>query len=72
MHRCLLAGDLNDTPDSRVLQEFGKEWARANADALPTIPVMEPQHQIDYVLIRPVDRWQCSNCCGGPREAKRQ
>lgn len=54
----LLAGDLNDIPDSRTLREFGKQWIRANADVLPTIPVEQPKHQIDYVLFRPAERWR--------------
>lgn len=54
----LLAGDLNDVPDSRTLQELGKQWTRANAEVLPTIPVEQPKQQIDYVLYRPTDRWR--------------
>lgn len=53
----LLAGDLNDLPDSAVLREFGREWVRANEEILPTIPVSEPARQIDYILYRPAEAW---------------
>lgn len=53
----LLAGDLNDTAESRVLAEFEKQWTRTNPKPLPTIPVEEPTRQIDFVLYRPADRW---------------
>ncbi|MEZ6059370.1 MAG: endonuclease/exonuclease/phosphatase family protein [Planctomycetaceae bacterium] len=38
----LLAGDLNDTPDSEILRTFGQQWASVNQQPLPTIPVGEP------------------------------
>ena len=54
----LLAGDLNDVPGSRTLVEFGKHWSRANKVISPTTPVDEPTRQIDYILLRPADRWR--------------
>jgi endonuclease/exonuclease/phosphatase family metal-dependent hydrolase len=54
----LLAGDLNDIPDSAVLNRFGQQWGRANANVLPTIPVANPRRQIDYILLRPSARWR--------------
>lgn len=55
----ILAGDLNATPDSRVLKLFTAEWTRAaDTKVLPTIPVGEPKRQIDYILFRPSDRWK--------------
>jgi endonuclease/exonuclease/phosphatase family metal-dependent hydrolase len=54
----LLAGDLNDVPESPVLVEFYKQWKRANDALLPTIPVENPRRQIDYVLVRPESRWK--------------
>jgi endonuclease/exonuclease/phosphatase family metal-dependent hydrolase len=55
----VLAGDLNATPDSRVLQAFAEHWQVAGAGKeLPTYPVEKPQRQIDYILYRPADRWQ--------------
>jgi endonuclease/exonuclease/phosphatase family metal-dependent hydrolase len=53
----LLAGDLNDVSGSSALVEFGKSWARSNAQPLPTIPVNKPTRQIDFVLSRPTGRW---------------
>jgi endonuclease/exonuclease/phosphatase family metal-dependent hydrolase len=54
----VLAGDLNATPESAVMTEFGKSWQRSNAEILPTIPVDEPRRQIDYVMLRPASRWK--------------
>jgi endonuclease/exonuclease/phosphatase family metal-dependent hydrolase len=54
----LLIGDLNATPDSAVMAEFHKTWKRANDEILPTIPVARPARQIDYVLLRPAERWR--------------
>jgi endonuclease/exonuclease/phosphatase family metal-dependent hydrolase len=54
----LLAGDLNDIPTSRTLAILGTAWTQANADDLPTIPTERPIRQIDYVLVRPGDRWR--------------
>ena len=52
----LLAGDLNAVPDSRVLNEFNREWQRGHK-SLPTVPVQNPARQIDYILFRPAARW---------------
>jgi endonuclease/exonuclease/phosphatase family metal-dependent hydrolase len=54
----LLAGDLNDLPESAVLNRFGQQWSRANVNVLPTIPVENPRRQIDYILLRPSARWR--------------
>jgi endonuclease/exonuclease/phosphatase family metal-dependent hydrolase len=54
----ILAGDLNDTPDSRTLSRLGKSWQRANRKVMPTVPVTQPKRQIDYILFRPVNRWK--------------
>jgi endonuclease/exonuclease/phosphatase family metal-dependent hydrolase len=54
----VLAGDLNDVPDSRTLGEFGTVWTQANENALPTIPVDRPTKQIDFILFRPAERWK--------------
>lgn len=53
----LLAGDINDVPDSTTLDELGKQWTRANEKLAPTIPVKRPTRQIDDVLSRPSRRW---------------
>ncbi|MBC8326256.1 MAG: endonuclease/exonuclease/phosphatase family protein [Verrucomicrobia subdivision 3 bacterium] len=53
----IFAGDLNDDPESRALQEIGRVWARTNARMMPTIPVGKPARQIDYIFVRPKARW---------------
>lgn len=53
----LLAGDLNDTPDSQTLQQLATQWTRANAQPAPTVPVAKPTKQIDFILFRPQHRW---------------
>jgi endonuclease/exonuclease/phosphatase family metal-dependent hydrolase len=54
----ILAGDLNDMPDSKTLAEFEKSWKRTNEGTLATFPVDKPTRQIDHILVRPADRWQ--------------
>ena len=54
----LLAGDLNDLPQSVVLQRFSEAWTRSNVEVLPTFPTELPRKQIDYILHRPAERWR--------------
>jgi endonuclease/exonuclease/phosphatase family metal-dependent hydrolase len=54
----LLAGDLNDTPESEVLKELSTDWTQANSEALATVPVDKPTKQIDFILFRTKDRWK--------------
>jgi endonuclease/exonuclease/phosphatase family metal-dependent hydrolase len=55
----LLAGDLNATPESKVLEAFRRVWRVAQTDKpMPTFPAKEPTRQIDYVLYRPAERWK--------------
>ena len=54
----ILAGDLNDTPTSKVLQRFERGWQNASRRPQPTVPVGEPKRQIDFVLVRPLNRWR--------------
>jgi endonuclease/exonuclease/phosphatase family metal-dependent hydrolase len=54
----VLAGDLNDVPDSETLGELGRAWNRANQKVLPTIPVDQPTRQIDFILFRPAGCWK--------------
>ena len=54
----LLAGDLNATPKSQTLQTLGRQWTVANEEPLATVPVNDPNLQIDFVLFRPQDRWK--------------
>jgi endonuclease/exonuclease/phosphatase family metal-dependent hydrolase len=54
----ILAGDLNAVWDSHVMARFRKTWQLANPKPLFTFPAKEPKRQIDYVLVRPADRWR--------------
>jgi endonuclease/exonuclease/phosphatase family metal-dependent hydrolase len=54
----LLAGDLNDTPDSKTLAELAQQWTSASEKPLATVPVHRPTRQIDFLLYRPDDRWK--------------
>jgi endonuclease/exonuclease/phosphatase family metal-dependent hydrolase len=62
----ILAGDLNAEPESAVMREFEKRWKVAGAMTQPddgarlplTYPSSEPVKWIDYVLVRPVERWE--------------
>lgn len=60
----ILAGDLNSRPDSRVIAAFAENWTRTDADveagsaSLFTFPADKPDRQIDYVLVRPAERWR--------------
>lgn len=54
----ILVGDLNATPDSRVIAEFAKTWKRSNDNPLLTFPSATPDKQIDYILLRPADKWE--------------
>ncbi len=54
----VLAGDINAIRSSRVLQELQEEWTIAGTDEQPTVPVANPDRQIDFVFFRPADRWR--------------
>ena len=54
----ILAGDFNDVPSSPTLKELDKLWMRTNPEISPTVPVTKPARQIDYILVRPKERWK--------------
>lgn len=54
----ILAGDLNATPDSRVLDEFRKTWTFPAGNQLETIPVKQPVRQIDFIATRELAGWK--------------
>jgi endonuclease/exonuclease/phosphatase family metal-dependent hydrolase len=63
----ILAGDLNAEPTSRVIRELEKRWKIAGGEAQPpaaeasqllTFPSDKPRKWIDFVLVRPAERWQ--------------
>ncbi len=53
----LMAGDLNDGPQSQTIRELAKHWRVTNEQALPTIPVASPSRQIDFVLVANSEPW---------------
>jgi endonuclease/exonuclease/phosphatase family metal-dependent hydrolase len=57
----LLAGDLNDGPDSRTLRSLREQWSSVNERPLATIPVDHPLRQIDFILFRPQGRARVMN-----------
>jgi endonuclease/exonuclease/phosphatase family metal-dependent hydrolase len=58
----ILAGDFNFTPDSEPYQTMIKSgWVDAAAslgDSQPTVPADQPTMRIDYVFVRPANRWR--------------
>ncbi|NND99353.1 MAG: endonuclease [Pirellulaceae bacterium] len=56
----LFGGDINDVRSSRVIKELQKEWRIAGNVEQPTIPVGNPERQIDFVFSRPSNRWKTS------------
>ncbi len=57
----VLAGDLNARPDGPPLRTLLESWRNATAAAgLLTMPAEQPRSQIDYVLVRPAQRWRAA------------
>ena len=56
----ILTGDLNATPQSIPLQSFKENgWIKEDLDKeLLTVPSISPNKQIDYVLVKPKNRWR--------------
>ena len=54
----LLAGDLNDTPESRTLRKLKQHWTLTSSRPLATVPSASPARQIDFILYRPQPRWK--------------
>jgi endonuclease/exonuclease/phosphatase family metal-dependent hydrolase len=54
----LLAGDLNDTPESETLKILQQHWSISGAPTDYTIPVKSPSKKIDYILYAPQDGWK--------------
>lgn len=46
----ILAGDINDTPESSVLKEFQQNWTILTDTSKFTIPSNNPRRTIDYIL----------------------
>lgn len=55
----LFAGDLNDTPTSRVITTLKAWWFMSSGENPAfTIPAEAPDRKIDYILYRPANRWK--------------
>jgi endonuclease/exonuclease/phosphatase family metal-dependent hydrolase len=55
----ILAGDFNATPQSETMSIVLKDWTDfAGPEGVPTIPAGKPSKRIDYILVRPRDRWK--------------
>jgi endonuclease/exonuclease/phosphatase (EEP) superfamily protein YafD len=58
-HGWLLAGDLNATPDSEVIDALAARWTNASVlDAPPSDSTASPRARINYVLVRPAHHWR--------------
>jgi endonuclease/exonuclease/phosphatase family metal-dependent hydrolase len=59
----ILTGDLNCVPNSKPLKKLKKKgWVnKKGGRELFTIPVVNPDRQIDYVLVRPKKAWNIIN-----------
>ena len=63
----IIAGDFNAMPDSKPMEEFRKQWKIAGmqseaksprATPLLTFPAEKPDRWIDYVMVRPAEKWE--------------
>jgi len=55
----ILAGDMNDVPESPTILALGRIWGNATSrKGLFTFPSDDPVRQIDYVMCRPSNRWK--------------
>ena len=54
----ILMGDFNDVIDSKTLKVLSSKWKPTNPSVMPTIPVGDPNKQIDFVLVRPFANWK--------------
>ncbi len=54
----ILAGDFNSVPESATQRELEKIWTRTNKEPLPTIPVEKPTKQLDYIFVKPANRFR--------------
>lgn len=53
----ILIGDLNDTPDSELLRRLHDAGWRSAVTG-PTVPVVAPKRQIDFILFHPPTLWR--------------
>ncbi len=54
----ILAGDLNDTPESETLNILSKYWSISGVPSDFTSPADAPRRKIDYILYAPKGGWE--------------
>lgn len=54
----ILAGDLNDTPDSEAMQKLFLTFSPTDPSGQPTYPSDQPRKKIDYILTDQVHNWE--------------
>lgn len=55
----ILAGDMNDTPESETISILKENRADSFGDKpLPTFPSNDPSRKIDYILFSPSNKWE--------------
>ena len=55
----ILAGDLNDTPESEAITILKNKWTDCYDNEYPsTFPSDNPRKKIDYILYRPASKWE--------------
>jgi len=55
----ILAGDLNASPSSRTIKALLEHWRPVGGESpKPTYPSKDPKQKLDYILVRPGDRWR--------------
>lgn len=54
----ILVGDFNSRPESETQKELLKTWTRTNKEPMPTEPVEKPVNQIDYIFVKPANRFR--------------
>ncbi len=59
IYPAILAGDLNDTPQSEAITRLKDYWTPTTGNApQPTHPSNNPEKKIDYILYRPEKAWK--------------
>lgn len=55
----ILAGDLNDTPESKTIAILKENWTDSSRkSSFLTFPSDAPDRKIDYILFRPAEKWE--------------
>jgi endonuclease/exonuclease/phosphatase family metal-dependent hydrolase len=59
-HPAILAGDLNDVPESETIKILESHWTSTydKKAPAPTYPSHSPEKKIDYIMFSPSSRWK--------------